>query len=116
MKGIQNGVLIDSGWMDFFFVLFCFCLYHQGDQDILDREGRYTTPLLKLGACTPLHAKIHKRDRARIASPLQVLAWEKGMAGHPDRRLSQYICEGVMWGSISDLIIGGVSVMLPEET
>ena len=72
-------------------------VFTQNGQDSQEGKGRYTT-FAQAGSLHTKQTKVHNSIRERITSPLHVLTWEKGMASNPDRRLSQYICDGVRMG------------------
>ena len=51
-----------------------------------------------LDSCRPLEAQVHADDWARIASPLRLREWERGLSSHHDCDFVQYVCNGIRDG------------------
>ena len=48
--------------------------------------------------CTPRVSLTHQGEWGEVVTPLRVGAWDRGLAGHPDRRLVEYIVRGIREG------------------
>lgn len=57
-----------------------------------------TDSLLALAAYSPLRAKKHRTEWARVVTPLRLNNWVKGLASHPDKCFVDYVCSGIRDG------------------
>ena len=57
-----------------------------------------TEALISLASCSPLRPQVHNSGWGTVVTPLRISAWERGLAGHPDREFARYVCTGIWEG------------------
>ena len=61
-------------------------------------EMSFTDSLVKLSSFVPREVHSHGAGWEKITTPLHGDVWERELAGHPDRVLADYVCEGIRRG------------------
>ena len=57
-----------------------------------------TEALILLASCSLLRPQVHGSGWGTVVTPLRIAAWERGLAGHPDREFAWYVCTGIREG------------------